>query len=200
MAIDNAPHRETSLARTLISLLTMVAILGPTTTQAQDFLEATALAEIEVSSQSAFVREISRGGSQLSDGTPVPFDGWYRSNWRDLRVTMLTPLTDDLGILWGFGTGESGEKYRINPSAKIGFLRKYDLATKGTLSLSVTVVLGGFLKEKPCFANYGLIGGEQSVNCRLASSYLPPSETLELLYDERPLDQIEAELTYKLRF
>jgi len=68
------------------------------------------------------------------------------------------------------------------------------------LSLSVSVVLGGYLREKTCTADYGAIGGVQTVNCRLADSPLPPAETLIYLLDEPLGDLVSVTLRYQLKF
>ena len=102
--------------------------------------------------------------------------------------------------LWGFGTGEGGAKYHIEPSLKFGFLATEPVGDGGLLSLSVTTVLGGYFREGSCTANYGAIGGVQEVNCRMAASVLRPSETLDYLVNTPPSDQVSVSLRYRLEF
>lgn len=149
---------------------------------------------------SGIVRKVRLGGFELSDGTPVSFEDWYSSVWVDTHATWMTEVTKNFGILWGFGTGERGEKYHIQPSFKIGFISQLDLNRNSVLSLSVTAILGGRLKEDTCTADFGDIGGIQTVNCRLAATPLPPEETLEYLFDEPPSGQVSVILRYQFRF
>lgn len=167
---------------------------------AQWFLEDAQLVDVRVGELSSQVNDMASGTGLLSDGTEYSFSRWYSSNWEDLRFTMMTPVSDNLGIYWGFGTGESGNKYQIDPSVKLGFIATEPVSENGLLSLSVSVVLGGYLREETCTADYGAIGGVQTVNCRLASSPLPPAETLDYLLDEPPTDQVSISLRYQLRF
>lgn len=189
-----------ALRRGRICLLSIICAALASTAAAQEVLGDTILAGIGISGNSNFVRAVSRGGTQLSNGSPVPFRPWYSSDMPDLRVTMLTPLRSDFGILWGFGTGERGKKYRIEPSLKLGFIASHRPSENSTLSLSVTAVVGGFLKERPCVANYGSIGGVQTVNCRLAASPMRPAETMDYLFDDPPRDRIEIAVTFKSQF
>lgn len=113
---------------------------------------------------------------------------------------MLTVVTDRVGVFWGFNTGEEGQKYRIEPGFKLGFILRQDLTRDSDISISARTILGGTLEEQTCTADYGAIGGVQKVNCRLAASPLPPSETLDYLVREPPEDQFEIDLRYTLRF
>ncbi|MGG7645462.1 hypothetical protein ACQ5SP_11710 [Rhodovulum sp. YNF3179] len=167
---------------------------------AQAFLEDTVLADIGISRRSESARSLSWGETQLSDGTSVPFEPWYSSDWRDLRVTLLTLVDENFGILWGLGTGERGEKYEIEPSVTLGFIRRFDLSRNSSLTLRLSYTHGGDLQEKTCRADYGDIGGIQTVNCRLAATPLPPRDTLQYLVDEPPGDQLEAAINYVIRF
>ncbi len=117
-----------------------------------------------------------------------------------MRITLLSPVNANFGVIWGLGTGEGGEKYHIEPSLKIGFLATEPMGDNGLLSLAVTTVLGGYFREGSCTADYGPIGGVQSVNCRMADSTLPPAETLNYLLNQRPSDQLGVSLRYQLRF
>ncbi len=168
---------------------------------AQDWIENTHLIDVRVGSDlSDSVREYSRGGYELSDGTPIRFGDWYSSGWRDLSVTLLTEVNRNFGILWGVSTGEAGEKYRIDPAFKIGVIIQTELSSNAVLSFSATALLWGHLTEKTCIADYGAIGGVQKVNCRLAATPLRPRDTLDYLFDEAPADQFQLKIGYVFNF
>lgn len=126
------------------------------------------------------------GGYELSDGRWQSFDGWYRSPWIDMRFEMMTQLSDNVGILWGLSTGQSARKLRIDPSVKLGVILQVHPTPSTTLSFTASSTLGGNLRELPCTADYGAIGGIQTVNCRLAASPIPPAETLKYLVRASP--------------
>lgn len=128
------------------------------------------------------------GAYELVDGRRVVFAPWYEPKWIDVDFHLLTQLSENLGLLWGFSTGEWGEKYRIHPSYKIGFIVQHRLSPQAVISFSATRRFGGGLEERPCIADYGEIGGVQSVNCRLAAADIEPSETLQYLYRAKPLE------------
>ena len=173
----------------------------PSNLHAQSFAETTHLIDVRAGSDlTQKVRKISYGGYELSDGTPVSFSTWYTSNWTDLSLTWITEINRNFGVYWGLSTGESGPKYRIQPGLKIGFLLQSEITRSGTLSLSATTILAGMLTENTCIADYGAIGGVQTVNCRLAASTLPPAETLQHLFNDPPSDKIDMVLRYQLRF
>ncbi len=177
------------------------SLLFPSDLPAQSFTETTHLVDIRAGSDlTEKVRKISYGGYELSDGTPVSFRQWYTSYWTDLSLTWMTEINTNFGVYWGLSTGESGPKYRIQPGLKIGFLLQSEITRSGTISLSATTVLAGMLTEETCIADYGAIGGVQTVNCRLAASTLPPAETLQHLFNDPPSDRIEMVLRYQLKF
>lgn len=138
------------------------------------------------------VSSASRGGYESAYGNWVGMDRWYKTNWQDLRLTWLTQISNNYGVIWGLGTGEYGEKYKISPSLKLGFIGQIPFSKHSIFTFRVSTVLGGNLREKSCTADYGEIGGVQKVNCRLAASVLPPSETLKYLFNESAPDRIEA--------
>ena len=107
---------------------------------------------------------------------------------------MMTQISDELGILWGFGTGEYGSKYTIDPSIRLGFVWQSEVAKDVRVSLSAIAIIGGDLREKPCSATYGAVGYVNKVNCRLAASFMTPEETLNYLIDESPLDRLSIKL------
>ncbi|WP_294608504.1 hypothetical protein [Roseovarius sp.] len=170
-------------------------------TSAQSFLENTYLVDIRAGEDlSQSIRKFRQGGYELSNGNYVSFSRWYKSNWRNLQITMMTQTSKEFGLLWGFGTGEVGEKYTIDPSLKIGFIWQSEVEENFRLSLSATTLIGGKLREKPCLANYGAIGGVQKVNCRLAASFLAPADTLNYLINESPEDQFVMRMGAVLSF
>ena len=157
------------------------ALFCAVATSAAAFMDETRLLDLRAgTSLSERVRAYQSRGYELSDGTPVIFGDWYRSEWPDVQALFLTPLDDDLGFIWGFGTGEKGGQYSIDPSLHLGFVLVRDIGETETLSLSVTGILGGRLSERPCTADYGSIGGIVSVNCRLAASAMRPADRPQL--------------------
>jgi hypothetical protein len=56
------------------------------------------------------------GGYELADGTQVRFSNWYHSNFPELHADFMTQLTEDFGILWGWGTGN---KVKSTPSIPV---------------------------------------------------------------------------------
>ena len=186
-------EKRMPILRVQVSLFLTIfsCFLIPSSAKAQEFLEDTHLVDIRAGEGlSNSIRQYRHGGYQLAHGDYVSFSDWYSSDWRDLHVTFMTQLSDELGLLWGFGTGEIGEKYKINPSLRLGFVWQNEVARNLRLSISATTVIGGKLREKPCTADYGAIGGVQRVNCRLAASFMAPAETLNYLVDESPADQV----------
>ncbi|WP_394890202.1 hypothetical protein ACG873_02260 [Mesorhizobium sp. AaZ16] len=147
----------------------------------------------------AAANQLGQGGYELSHGTHVSFDKWYHSNWIDMRFEMLTQLSDDFGLLWGVSTGQRAEKVRIDPGVKLGFILQTRPTPSTALSLTVSSILGGDLRERPCRADYGTIGGVQTVNCRLAASRLRPADTLEYMANINP-SRLKLELRFSGRF
>lgn len=151
---------------------------------------ATHLIEAEQGSLlSARVAGLVGGGFETSGGAWVGFDRWYSSKWQDARFSWMTQLTPHFGLIWGLSSGERGQKYEIEPSVKLGFAVHVQPTRSTSLSLRATSIVGGRLRERPCVANYGDIGGVQAVNCRLAASVLPPGETLGHLFNEKPFNK-----------
>jgi hypothetical protein len=177
--------------------LLLFAFFGTSPASAQDF--TTSLVAIhQGSALSDQASSLRAGGYELQDGTWVSFDKWYRTSWIDLHVDLLTQITEDNGILWGFGTGERGDKYRIAPSFKLGFMTQMHPNPASTLSLSLTTTFGGDLTERTCNANYGDLG-TYTVNCRLAASETPPEETLKYLVNAKP-ERLHLWLSYRVTF
>lgn len=182
----------------LLQLLS--AAWGLSSASAQELAVATHLIDISQGSElTAAANALAEGGYELSDGKWVSLVEWYRTDWPDTHVDMLTQIGDDFGILWGFATGEHGEKYRIDPSLRVGLVAQAHPSPNAVLSLTVRGIFWGNLKEDTCEADYADIGGVQTVNCRLAASFLPPAETLQYLADAEP-NRLHISLTYSASF
>lgn len=179
-------------------------IIGVTNSRAavgNEFIKNTYLIELYQGSQlSQTVRTAGNGGFETSNGRWVDFRGWYSSSWTDSSVAMMTQMTPWFGIVWGVSTGEYGQKYTIDPSLKIGFVIRADIGRNSSLSFKATALVGGYLKEKACSADYGAIGGMQQVNCRLAATTLTPASTLQYMYNMGPLNPYLFSLNYQITF
>ncbi|WP_202303113.1 MULTISPECIES: hypothetical protein [unclassified Mesorhizobium] len=147
----------------------------------------------------AAANHLGQGGYELSGGTNVSFDKWYHSKWIDMRFEMLTQLSDDFGLLWGASTGQHAEKVRIDPGVKLGFILQKRPTPSTTLSLTVSSILGGNLTERPCTADYGAVGGFQTVNCRLAASQFRPADTLKYMANINP-SRLKLDLRFRGEF
>ncbi|WP_201450014.1 hypothetical protein [Hydrogenophaga sp. PBL-H3] len=146
------------------------------------------------------VRGLRGQGFESAGGEQVAFSAWYESNWTDMRVTWMTPLSASTGFIWGLGTGEHGRKYSIAPSLKIGFIHQARIDRRTLLTLRATTTLGGRLREKTCTADYGDIGGVQTVNCRLAASTLEPAETLRYLFNAKSSERHQLSVSLNHAF
>jgi hypothetical protein len=146
------------------------------------------------------VDSVRGGGYESSSGNWIGFERWYSTKRRDIHLTWMTQLSPSWGLIWGVSTGERGDKYLIGSSAKIGFVYHAKLAQRSYLSVKATTIVGGRLKEKPCTADYGEVGGVHRVNCRLAASFLPPGETLQYLFDEKPFNKDAIFVQYTRHF
>jgi hypothetical protein len=152
------------------------------------------------SARSEVARRVARGGYELADGTAVEFARWYRPAWPDINVDFLTQVHRDVGIIWGFGTGEYGAKYRISPGLRLGAAVARPIGERASISLTAVAQFGSDLTERPCIADYGDIGGVQRVNCRLAASPLEPKETLRHNLRMNGWGDTRVSLRYDLRF
>ena len=194
-SVDKGAWRKLGLAFVNIvwSLVVCLGIPAAKATElpaaAKYFFANTYLIDIGQGSQlSQVMRASQTGGFETANGNWVSFKGWYSTNWTDSRLAMMTQLTPWLGLIWGASTGEFGEKYTIDPSVKVGLVVRHDFAKNSSLSFKATTILGGSLREKSCIADYGEIGGQQKVNCRLAATPLAPNDTLQYLYNMKPLN------------
>lgn len=166
-----------------------------------EILQQTHLLDVHAgSSRSDLAHELRRGGYELMDGTPVRFRDWYSTRRPDLTILFLTEVSPRFGLIWGVSTGESGQKYRIDPALHLGIVLRHEPFEGAVISLSLVGLIGGDLNEKPCLADYGAIGGLQRVNCRLAASILPPDETLDYLVDEPGYRESWVSLRFEYRF
>lgn len=142
------------------------------------------------------------GGYETSAGQRVSFDPWYRPKFTETRLTWMTQLTPEFGVLWGAGTGERAQKYQISPSLKLGFIYQTPVGSGAHLSIRLTSVLGGRMAERPCLASY--LEQEEyanvKVNCRLAAAQLQPAETLKYLTHALPPDRNNASIRYTVVF
>lgn len=185
----------------LLAVVVVFTCMLPALGQAQNLWSKTYfISANDGSSLSNSVRKIGRGGYELANGQRVSFGQWYGSRWADTHFTWMTELHPNFGVYWGFSTGERGEKYTIDPALRLGFVYQTQPTPSSTLSLSVLGLIGGNLSEDSCAADYGAIGGVQTVNCRLAASTLPPEETLNYMLDESPMERLQLHVRYLFRF
>jgi hypothetical protein len=163
--------------------------------------ESTYLIEIKQDNgHSRRLTPLQQAGFESARGDSVSFYPWYTSAWKDTHVTLLTQLGAEFGFIWGVGTGERGAKYSISPSLRLGGIFRVELQKNTFFSFKATTLLGAQLKEKPCTADYGDIGGSQQVNCRLAASTLSPANTLPYLFNEPSGNKNQVLLQLNHRF
>ena len=154
---------------------------------------------IELTQGSVLSSQVSafRGLSfETAAGQTIRFASWYRPRWTDLRLSWMSEVNRHWGVIWGISTGERGQKYAIDPSLKLGLVYQQPLSQRDSLSWRATTVLGGRLREKPCSADYGDIGGVQQVNCRLAATELTPEATLRQLLNQAPPTRFELNVKF----
>lgn len=179
------------------------AIAQPKTVWQLQAAASTHLVEFAQGSElSKLAASYRSGGYETSAGQRVSFDPWYRPKWTDTRITWMTQLTPEFGVLWGASTGERAKKYQIAPSLKLGFIYQTRVGSRAHLSFKLTSVLGGRMTEQPCLASY-LEQEEYSnvkVNCRLAAAELQPAETLKYLTHALPADRNNASIRFTVVF
>lgn len=165
-----------------LSLVSVLATAGTNQAAAEGFWADTFLLDVYMgSSRSSVASDLRRGGYELSGGGLIDFRDWYTPRVPDMTILFLKQLSRDFGIIWGLSTGESGEKYRIDPALHLGFVYQYVPFKNAVFSVKVTYPFFGRMTEKTCTADYGALGGIQTVNCRLAADIIPPEETLDYL-------------------
>lgn len=198
LSADGMVRREAAWCRLsglVVGAICLVLATAPAAAQ-----QATFLVDIGQSAGlSSLARTLSDGGYELADGSWQPFLGWYRTDWPELHVDFMTQLSESFGLIWGVSSGEWGEKYQIDPALRLGFVAQAYPSETSVLSLTVKTILGGQFAESPCSADYGDIGGEQTVNCRLAASLLPPEDTLDYLVNAEPT-RLSVSLSFRATF
>lgn len=158
---------------------------------------------LEIRREEAPSRELETvkfGGYELAGGTYQALANWYAGRLITTRADFVTQLAPHIGLLWGISTGESAQKYQLQPAARIGLVAVAALNSRASLSLSARTTLAGRLIERPCAADYGAIGGTQQVNCRLAATELPPEETLKYLWNYPRPDHTQITLRLTANF
>ena len=166
-----------------------------------DFFQSTHLiGGKQGSSLSDLAKSLSNGGYETAEGSNVRLDKWYAARSVDIRLDFITQISPRLGVLWGFSTGERGEKYTIDPSFKYGFLAVYPISKGSKFSFSATTTIGGRFRERSCTADYGDIGGVQQVNCRMAATEMDPAQTLNHLVNQEPSNRNQVSLQYTINF
>lgn len=205
--------RSSAKASMLVSFYYIFRVLAVFSASASaafssEFFEASAklmasthLIEVTNGSELSKTAAAFRSGSfQSSSGQQVDFDKWYSTVLSETRITWMTQMTPEVGLVWGMSTGERGEKYAIAPSVKLGFIYRTQLSRWSNFSIRASSVIGGRFREKSCTADYGDIGGVQQVNCRLAASNLQPADTLKYLIDALPRNRNGISITYTAFF
>jgi hypothetical protein len=194
----NSPQ-STNRRILMTTALVMAGLCGQA--QAESFWANNLLIDLyEGSNRSVLARDLRRGGFELSDGTPLSFRNWYTPRYPELTMLFLRPLSESFGLIWGLGSGERAEKYEIDPSLHLGFIFQHQPFENAFLTIRLTYPIGGRLREKACVADYGDIGGIQSVNCRLAATLLPPEETLQYLVNESGNLDARLSINFSVRF
>lgn len=166
---------------------------------AQEFWENTFLLDAYIGSHRSNVADaLSTGGYELSGGAFIDFNDWYTPEFPDTTILFLKQVTPDFGIIWGLSTGEKGEKYKIDPALQVGFVYQYIPFENTILSITAVYPLFGQMTEETCVADYGSLGGIQTVNCRLAADTVPPARTLDYLIRIRA--ENDAKISVNLSF
>jgi hypothetical protein len=168
---------------------------------AQEFWADTFLLDVYAgSNRSSVARDLRRGGYELSGGEFIDFRDWYTPRVPDMTILFLKQLRPDFGIIWGVSTGEKGEKYRIEPALQLGFVYQYIPFENAVFSARVTYPFFGKMTENTCTADYGALGGIQTVNCRLAAEIIPPEETLDYLVNLRGETDARGSISFRFLF
>ena len=190
--------RVDSLRKIALSLACMGAMAVPGHAQDCGYDECisyprTSLLEIRREQAPARELEIVKfGGYELANGRYQPFSHWYAGRLITTRAEFVTQFTPGLALLWGLSTGENREKYQLQPAVRLGLLAVRPLGPNASLSVSARTTFAGRLRERPCTADYGDIGGVQRVNCRLAATELAPEDTLQYLWNFRQPDHSQV--------
>jgi hypothetical protein len=191
------------LHRFSCALLTSLFVIsmGDNVSYAQDFWENNFLVDIYSGSyRSSVADDLSIGGYELSGGEFVRLSDWYSPNFPDTTILFLKQVSPDFGIIWGLSTGETGEKYKIEPALQLGFLCQYIPFDTAVLSIKATYPFFGAMTEGTCTADYVELGGIQTVNCRLAADIIPPEETLDHLVNIGGDTDAKISVSFSLAF
>lgn len=199
MSVRSANSYAFALLYLFCSLGLPVAL--PRTAHAFDFVDNIRLTSVDHRlNLYEKVQSIMHGRYDLAHGETVELETWYKQKWIDISFEFITDINDRLGFIWGFSTGEWGEKYVIDPSIRLGLATQFRPSAQSAIQFSASWLFKGRLREKPCIADYGEIGGMQTVNCRLAATILEPSETLKYLLRAPPKDRFSMGFSYQLIF
>lgn len=176
--------------------------LGPTALSAvESGVGTTHLVELRQGSElSRRMSDLRAGGFETAQGQRVDFAPWYTPRWADAHVGWMTQIDPQWGLLWGFGTGEKAPKYSISPSVRLGLLYTTQPSRDSQFTFRWTASTGGNLRERPCTADYGAIGGVQQVNCRMAASTLAPADTLQYLVRASSRERHALSVSYRIQF
>ncbi|ARU01152.1 hypothetical protein LOKVESSMR4R_01839 [Yoonia vestfoldensis] len=182
-------------------LLVLQGLIPATAAWGQGLWERTSLLDLRAGSvRSDLARDLSAGRYALEDGTMVDLFDWYRPRVTDLNILFLTELEPSFALIWGISTGETGQKYRIDPGLWLGVFYRAELAENQVLTFAARTLLGGAMQERPCVAFYTILDAFTQVNCRLAASTLPPQDTLQFLVNEPGSIETTFSLRYEIRF
>jgi hypothetical protein len=198
----HVPHPEACWRPPVIKAvaLTCAGLLALLPACAQEAFPQIHLADIgQAAGLSQVADGLAVGGYELADGNWQSFGDWYHTDWPEMHVDVLAQMSDSFGLLVGLGSGEGGQKYSIDPSFRLGLIGQMKPSANSTLTLVVNGILGGQFREKTCVADYGIIGGTQEVNCRLAATHLPPEETLQYLAFAEPT-RLRLTLNFRANF
>lgn len=172
------------VVRPVLSLVCLSLLPVAGEVRAQAFWERTALVDAyRGSHRSSVAAGLREGGYELSGGAAVRFRDWYSPRWPEVTVLFRTELSPAFGLIWGASSGERGVKYRIAPALHLGFVWRHAPFDGAEVTVAAVHPLFGRMREFPCVADYGALGGIQTVNCRLAAEPVPPEDTLQHMVD-----------------
>src|SRR5450830_1187298 len=80
------------------------------------------------------VSAIRRQGFESAHGEHVSLHRFYSTRWTDFKVLWATYVKQSSLFIWGASSGESGEKYRIQPALTLGFVHQHKIENKATLT------------------------------------------------------------------
>lgn len=179
----------------------MLALASAPRATAQELFQGTSLLSVTLGSgRSNAAHALGKGGYELAGGDFVAFAPWYKATSPDVTVLFLRRMSKDVGLIWGFSTGERAPKYVIQPGIHVGAAFRQEVSATGDLSVTAVLPFIGSLRERACVAEYGAIAGPERVNCRLAASELPPEETLRYLLDLKGFGDARVTLRLSWQF